>query len=81
MYLDTVTQSKGKIVECAKKNIENNKNDAKLLCRYISDATKHKNAQITKIAISTKDALISYYGYKELKKIGLIKQIRKKTIV
>lgn len=69
MYLDTVTQSKGKIVECAKTIIKNNKNEAILLCRYISDATKHKNAQITKIAISTKDALISYYGYKELKNI------------
>ena len=69
MYLDTVTQSKGKIVECAKTIIKNNKTEAILLCRYISDATKHKNAQITKIAISTKDALISYYGYKELKNI------------
>ena len=35
-YLDTVTQSNGKILECAKLIIEDNKREAILLCKYIS---------------------------------------------
>ncbi len=68
-YLDTVTQSNGRIVDCAKSIIDNNNKAAILLCKYIDKATEYKNSQITKIAISTKDALISFYGHKELSNI------------
>lgn len=68
-YLDAVTQSDGRIVECAKLIIANNDKEAIQLCKYINKATEYKNAQITKIAISTKDALISYYGHKQLTNI------------
>lgn len=67
IYLDTITQSNGKIVECAKSIIENHKEEETvLLCKYISKATEYQNAKITEIAISTKDALIRYYGHKQL---------------
>lgn len=68
-YLDTVTRSDGRIVDCAKLIIGNNDKAAILLCKYIDKATEYKNSQITKIAISTKDALISFYGHKELSNI------------
>ena len=68
-YLDTVTRSDGRIVDCAKLIIENNDKAAILLCKYIDKATEYKNPQITKIAILTKDALISFYGHKELSNI------------
>ena len=68
-YLDTVTRSDGRIVDCAKLIIENNDKAAILLCKYIDKATEYKNSQITKIAILTKDALISFYGHKELSNI------------
>ena len=68
-YLDTVTRSDGRIVDCAKLIIGNNDKAAILLCKYIDKATEYKNSQITKIAISTKDALISFYGHKELSHI------------
>ncbi|WP_373728018.1 AAA family ATPase [Bacteroides heparinolyticus] len=64
--LDSVTQSNGRIIECVKLLIENHEKEAILLCKYINKATEYKNAQITRIAISTKDALISYYGHKQL---------------
>ena len=65
-YFDAVTQSGGRIVDCAKSTIENNDKAAIQLCKYINKATEYKNSQITKIAISTKDALISFYGHKQL---------------
>lgn len=65
-YLDAVTNSDGKIIDCAKLVIENNDVGAILLCKYLNNSTDYKNAQITKIAISTKDALIGFYGYKRL---------------
>lgn len=68
-YLDAVTHSDGRIVECAKLIIDNNNKEAIQLCKYIKKSTEYKNAQITKIAISTKDALISYYGHKQLTNI------------
>ncbi len=76
-YLDTVTQSNGKILECAKLIIEDNKREAILLCKYISKATEYNNVQITRIAISTKDSLIDYYGHKQLKEICSIENKQK----
>ncbi len=68
-YLDAVTQSDGRIVDCTKLIIDNNDKEAVRLCKYIDKATEYKDAHITQIAISTKNALISYYGYKHLKDI------------
>lgn len=65
-YLDAVTQGGGQILDCAKLIIDNYDKGAVQLCKYINKATEYKNVQITKIAISTKDALISYYGHKQL---------------
>lgn len=67
--LDSVTQSDGKIMDCAKLVIGNNEKEAIRLCNYINSSTEYKNPQITKVAISTKDALIRFYGYKRLTSI------------
>lgn len=64
--LDAVTNSNGQITLCANAIIED-KNDAiKLLCKYIERASELKDPQITQMAIATKDALVSFYGYKKL---------------
>lgn len=68
-YLDAITHSDGKIIDCARLVIENNDKAAIQLCNYFNNSADYGNAQITKIAISAKDALISYYGYKRLTSI------------
>lgn len=67
--LDAVTNSNGSITNCAKAIIENKTEMSKLLCKFIEQASELKKAQITQIAIATKDSLISFYGYKQLIKI------------
>lgn len=67
--LDAVTNSNGEITSCAKQIIRHD-NDATIrLCKYIERSSELKDAQITKIAISTKDALIDFYGHKQLANI------------
>lgn len=75
-YLDSVTQNDGKIIDCAKLVIGNNDKEAIRLCNYIKNSTKFENPQITKVAISTKDALIRFYGYKQLKNICSVDSIK-----
>lgn len=67
--LDSVTNSGGVIVNCAKAIIDNNKNAAKILCKHIASATNYNNPRITQLAIDTKDCLIRYYGYQQLTEI------------
>lgn len=73
--LDAVTNSEGKITNCAKAIIENNKEAAKKLCRFIETASELKDPQITRIAIATKDSLIKFYGHLELSNLYFTKEI------
>ena len=75
-YLDTITQSDGKIIECAKLVIGNNEKEAIRLCNYINKSTVYEDAKITKLAISTKDALIRFYGYKRLTSICSVNSVK-----
>lgn len=65
-YLDTVIQGDGRIIECAKLITEHKDKEAIRMCKYINIATECKKPQITKIAISVKEALIKFYGYRQL---------------
>lgn len=76
--LDTVIQSDGRIVDCAKNIIDNNNKETIQLCKYINKAAEYKNPKITEIAISTKDALIRFYGHKQLAKIFSEDPVREK---
>ncbi len=64
--LDAVTNSDGNITSCAKAVIENQDEAARQLCHCIALASDLKDPQITKIAIATKDALVSFVGQKML---------------
>lgn len=64
--LDAVTNSDGKITNCAKMIIENNKEASKMLCRFIEKASELKDSQITSIAIATKNSLIDFHGHQQL---------------
>lgn len=75
-YLDAVTKSDSRIVDCAKNIIDNNDKEAIQLCKYINKAVEYKNAKITEIAISTKDALIRFYGHKQLARICSDKSVQ-----
>ena len=77
-YLDTVTQGDGRIIDCAKLIIEHNDKEAIKLCQYINIATEYKNTQITKIAISVKEALIKFYGHRQLRSICSNEIVREK---
>ena len=67
--LDSVTNSGGVIVNCAKAIIDNNKDSAKILCKHIASAANYNNPRITQLAIDTKDCLIRFYGYRQLTEI------------
>lgn len=74
-YLDAVTQNDGRITNCARLIIEHNNDAAIMLCNYIENASKLKESKITKIAVVTKDSLISFYGHKALTSICSVKEV------
>lgn len=78
--LDAVTDSKGKVSDCAKEIIGGNKDASKKLCGFIEKAAGLKDVQITSIAIAVKDALVKFHGHQHLINLCSIKELEDDTI-
>ena len=69
--LDAVTNSAGKITNCAQAIIASQDKAPTSLCKFIEKASELKDPKITQLAIATKDALIGFYGYQQITKLLL----------
>ena len=78
--LDDVTNSDGKISDCARAIIENNEEASKKLCKIIEKASELKDPHITRTAIAAKDSLIKFYGHQRLAIICSSKEIEEDPI-
>lgn len=65
--LDAAMQSNGELKQCILSIIQNSDTAATVkLCRILTKAAQLKDKRILELAISVKDCLIQYYGYKQL---------------
>ena len=78
--LDDVTNSDGRISDCARAIIENNEEVSKNLCKIIEKASELKAPHITRTAIAVKDSLIKFYGHQRLAIICSSKEIEEDPI-
>lgn len=73
--LDAATNCGGRITNCAKMVIENNTEAVRRLCRMIERISDLKDHSIISLAIETKDSLVKYCGYQQLKSICSVKEM------
>lgn len=73
--LDAATNCGGRIINCANMVIENNTEAVKRLCGIIEKISDLKDHRIISLAIETKDSLVNYCGYQQLKEICSVKEM------
>ena len=68
--LDALTDSDGLFTKLSLSIVENNDDSAtREICKKIADIAETENKQTIQVAKALKDAIINYYGYREIKEI------------